>query len=132
MAQTYRLPMFEALLLMRLQSSSAVGGKAGAIDPHAVEDDAGAFAAMRTGVSLVPRRLATAIPHALRSKKRTGARQHHAGSFVERSAHHAITDLGDPPGHIELARLILPRRQAKVRTDIARASEARGIILRRS
>jgi hypothetical protein len=42
-----------------------------------------------------------------------------SGHLVERGPHHAIPDLADRAGHIELTGLVLPRGQAEGLTDIA-------------
>src|SRR5258705_7081976 len=57
-----------------------------------------------------------------------GTGEHHARRLVERGADHAVADLADRSGHVDLAGLVLSWRQAKRRTDIARAREGGRII----
>src|ERR1700687_3707813 len=55
-------------------------------------------------------------------------RQQRRGRLIERAPHIAITRLADPPVHVDRgAGLPAPRRQPKIRRDIARALEPRGI-----
>ena len=60
-----------------------------------------------------------------------GAGQHHVGRLEQRRAHHGVAHLADPPGPIDLAGLVLLRRQAEVRAHGLGTREALGLVDRR-
>ena len=127
MAQTYRLPMSEALLDYAM-ASPALEQRKSVPSTHMRWRMPASFRACATRAFFVPRRLTTAIAQAPSVLKRTVRVSITLAASKSALCDHPIADLGDPPGHIELARLILPRRQPKVRPDIARVLDARRIV----
>src|SRR5918996_911554 len=65
----------------------------------------------------------------LERREANGAGQHHVGRLEQRRAHHGVADLADPAGPIDLAGLVLLRRQAKVSTHRLGPGETLGWLM---
>ena len=88
---------------------------------------AGCTASLRataTRARAMPRRLAMLMPHARNADHLAAADQQRMGRLVERRAGQLVAAPADAALHVGLAGLVAARRQAEMRADVARLSEA--------